>query len=850
MELLIVIVISIIAISLIIILLKWLIKGLVKMFPLLLGIGVVSFFVYAIIYATKYGITFGNITNFVLQVLYFGVALVVLFFVSAFFSEILKLIKLRWMTIPILFTLVVIQLALKPKGYVIPDTTSFWLATGSSITIALWACAQLFRINRNIGFNNQIDSNIMVYYASMGSAIGFLSMYLINFPNNLLHTNFYNAVYLNVLVYIALLISIYPLNKQVNIYVKVRRHIKQNGYCTMNDILSIPLSEEKDDEKSIYANEIVLKMKQHNFVKEIGIKNPIYIRPKVYKSILRELEAGKDVNSVVSVVQEKLKAKLTKNIIESISKMSDIKKVDENTENAQALQETESVPVIETETVRDPILDRKKHSIADLEFMLLRYNIDTHPITSAKLHYQNLYVILINYMLYDLRDVSPSIQIIVEEYIRILKLSADIVKPIEEALFKKQLREITKKEIIWNGFLNFRLRDYRFLLLLEVFYFRLVLNNKVEYELINDYCKLLNINEKSRKFIIEYIESFSRGNISVAEALVLNCRNTHISATVWPLHNNIAWNEIYSNLPKYNVAVCATMSSGKSTFINALLGKDYIPAKNEACTAKITSISDNDRLDSVIGIMFDINSKRTCRINLNNSLLEEWNNNDEVQKIILESNLDGIRSNKGIIVVHDTPGTNYSQNESHHDTTMEFLRSSPVNMVVYLVNAEHASTTDNKMLLKQIKTEVIDKQAAKIIFLVNKIDSFDSEKDDDIISCLEGIKNELTDYGYNEPIVIPISVNAARLFKMVLTGQPLSKKENAQFKNLFELFSSENLNLIKLSGCKNTPDIISGESDTMISVGDSCYKQADVLEALRRTGITLVEAILDKEMNN
>ena len=38
----------------------------------------------------------------------------------------------------------------------------------------------------------------------------------------------------------------------------------------------------------------------------------------------------------------------------------------------------------------------------------------------------------------------------------------------------------------------------------------------------------------------------------------------------------------------FPINVIATMSSGKSTLINALLGKKMMPSKNEACTATIS----------------------------------------------------------------------------------------------------------------------------------------------------------------------------------------------------------------------------------------------------------------------
>src|SRR5574344_2552005 len=44
----------------------------------------------------------------------------------------------------------------------------------------------------------------------------------------------------------------------------------------------------------------------------------------------------------------------------------------------------------------------------------------------------------------------------------------------------------------------------------------------------------------------------------------------------------------------FEVNVVATMSAGKSTLINSLLGQRLMPAKQEACTATITEIKDND----------------------------------------------------------------------------------------------------------------------------------------------------------------------------------------------------------------------------------------------------------------
>lgn len=55
---------------------------------------------------------------------------------------------------------------------------------------------------------------------------------------------------------------------------------------------------------------------------------------------------------------------------------------------------------------------------------------------------------------------------------------------------------------------------------------------------------------------------------------------------------------------KFEINVVATMSSGKSTLINALLGQQLMPAANEATTATIVKIIDTDQ-DNFSAIAFD-----------------------------------------------------------------------------------------------------------------------------------------------------------------------------------------------------------------------------------------------------
>ena len=84
------------------------------------------------------------------------------------------------------------------------------------------------------------------------------------------------------------------------------------------------------------------------------------------------------------------------------------------------------------------------------------------------------------------------------------------------------------------------------------------------------------------------------------EELIMNSSHNYLKESSENLIRNIKIITNYMSLPIINVGIFATMSAGKSTFINALLDKDIIPARNEACTSKIISIRDNDSMNDKI----------------------------------------------------------------------------------------------------------------------------------------------------------------------------------------------------------------------------------------------------------
>ena len=247
--------------------------------------------------------------------------------------------------------------------------------------------------------------------------------------------------------------------------------------------------------------------------------------------------------------------------------------------------------------------------------------------------------------------------------------------------------------------------------------------------------------------------------------------------------------EKYKTLSKKNIAVCATMSAGKSTFVNALLGRDVLPVRSEATTSKITSVYDNDNSNSLIGFV-DVNGKIVDRcLDTNLSIINGWNDDSNVSRIYLQGNLDGIGNNGIIAALHDTPGTNYSGDNTHHDITLKFLTSNKFDALIYVANTTQLCTTDESIMLKEIYKNVVDKNKTPVIFVLNKADCLDPEKED-VTEIIERYRNYLEEIGFNNAMVYPLSSKSARILKMVRNdlSENLTGKEKKELRTIQALF--------------------------------------------------------------
>ena len=220
----------------------------------------------------------------------------------------------------------------------------------------------------------------------------------------------------------------------------------------------------------------------------------------------------------------------------------------------------------------------------------------------------------------------------------------------------------------------------------------------------------------------------------------------------------------------FEVNVVATMSAGKSTLINALLGQKLMPAKQEACTATITEIKDNDS-EHFTAKVYDKEGKLIeTQPELTYEVMEQLNSNPLVSKIRAEGNIPFVTSEDVSLVLVDTPGPNNSRDPEHKAATYRMLYESSKTVVLYIMNATQLAVDDDNNLLKYVaeSMKVGGKQSRdRFIFVVNKLDDF-KKGEDSIDAALKKVKDYLADNGIENPNIYPASALTALNIRTIL----------------------------------------------------------------------------------
>lgn len=293
----------------------------------------------------------------------------------------------------------------------------------------------------------------------------------------------------------------------------------------------------------------------------------------------------------------------------------------------------------------------------------------------------------------------------------------------------------------------------------------------------------------------------------------------------------------------FEVCVVATMSAGKSTLINAMLGTKLMPSKQEACTAIITKIKDNKNNDSW---QAEVYNKDNCLIetheNLTYPTMERLNNDKDVSVIKATGNIPFVSSEDVSLVLIDTPGPNNSRDPEHKKVQSDFLSKSSKSLVLYIMEGTFGSDDDNALLQRIADSMKVGGKQSKdrFIFVVNKMD--DRRKEDgDTEQTLNRVRDYLfKKHGIANPNLFPAAALPALNIRLMQNGIELDDDtmDETEMKvrklNRNEHLHFENYATLPASIC----------GDIKIKLDNAKSNNDANAEALVHTGIVSIEAAI------
>lgn len=298
----------------------------------------------------------------------------------------------------------------------------------------------------------------------------------------------------------------------------------------------------------------------------------------------------------------------------------------------------------------------------------------------------------------------------------------------------------------------------------------------------------------------------------------------------------------------FEVCVVATMSAGKSTLINSVLGVKLMPSKQEACTAIITRIKDitQDTVPFKAEVYNKEDELAETHAKLTYPIMERLNASENVSVIHVSGNIPFVSSEDVSLVLIDTPGPNNSRDPRHKKVQSELLGKSSKALVLYIMTGEFGTDDDNALLSRVAESMSVGGKQSKdrFIFVVNKLD--DRKKEDgDTSQTLERVRAYLKNHGIANPNLFPASALPALNIRLIASGADVDVDtiDETEMK-IKKLNRNESLHFESYAAL---PPSIRGEINEQLAATRAAWNgraNENPEEALIHTGVVSIEAAI------
>lgn len=294
----------------------------------------------------------------------------------------------------------------------------------------------------------------------------------------------------------------------------------------------------------------------------------------------------------------------------------------------------------------------------------------------------------------------------------------------------------------------------------------------------------------------------------------------------------------------FEVDVVATMSAGKSTLINAMLGTQLMPSKQEACTAIITRVKDTDQAGPWQAKVYDTNGNLLeTQTNLSVEIMRRLNDDPQVSKIEICGDIPFVSAEDSSLVLVDTPGPNNSRDKNHGKIQRNFLNKASKTLVLYVMEGTFGSTDDNELLDKISQSMQVGGKQSKdrYIFVVNKMDNRKAE-DGGTEEMLSRVRSYLRDHGIERPNLFPVAALPAMSIRLLENDTQLSEDKREELGEDAKIGRLNRTDTLHLEKFATLPAGVRSALQVQLELAESAGNRNK--QALYHTGIPSLEAAI------
>lgn len=312
----------------------------------------------------------------------------------------------------------------------------------------------------------------------------------------------------------------------------------------------------------------------------------------------------------------------------------------------------------------------------------------------------------------------------------------------------------------------------------------------------------------------------------------------------------------------YSIAVVAPVSAGKSTLLNAMMGRSLLPSKSTACTAGVFSVVDDDH-----AIEFRVRGRKsksryTTWRRANPDVLASMNASG-FPRVEIEGDLKRISNFRGRFKVAfiDTPGPNNACDLTHAQILQGVLETSAFSSIVVVLNAASLHTTDEAALISEIRQYLKShRRSIDVIFVLNRIDALfhGRECNKSLVEIVNGTKKYLTErFEFEHPVVIPTWASLALECRQLLDDptyvKTLDEDDEAGISLAIKKIKNHRE---EIESAAKADDFKAQASDRdlsesgkiILSRTGNCLAVSDLVLAERLTGVPLVEHWAERQL--